>query len=138
MVALGRRKLAGFQPLESGVDTWVWTAGPSSLYTVKSAYSFIWGLYIRKPVTQLHRVWMRILPYKTFIALGLLVSVVLIICIMKVATAALDKALDENADIEDISGSSDALKLPVIADKSLDLQTPLVIKIDPSVHNHEK
>ncbi|GAB4829784.1 hypothetical protein Ancab_019439 [Ancistrocladus abbreviatus] len=74
----------------------------------------------------------------TFIALGLLISVVLIICIMKVATAALDKALDENADIEDISGSSDALKLPVMADKSLDLQTPLVIKIDPSVHNHEK
>ncbi|GAB4829815.1 hypothetical protein Ancab_019468 [Ancistrocladus abbreviatus] len=59
-----------------------------------------------------------------------LCTVVLIICIMKVAMAALDKALDENADIEDISGSSDTLKLPVVTDKSLDLQTLLGHKTD--------
>ncbi|GAB4829973.1 hypothetical protein Ancab_019617 [Ancistrocladus abbreviatus] len=57
-----------------------------------------------------------------YLLLGLC-TVALIICIMKVATAALDKALDENADIEDISSSYDALKLPVMANKSLDLQS---------------
>lgn len=67
-----------------------------------------------------------------FILSGLMTSAVLIMCIMKIAKASLDKALAENADIEGILGSEEASTLPIKGDPTLDIQQPLVIKIDPS------
>uniref|UniRef100_A0A9I9CPI7 VTT domain-containing protein n=1 Tax=Cucumis melo TaxID=3656 RepID=A0A9I9CPI7_CUCME len=69
-----------------------------------------------------------------FIMLGLFVSVVLIICITRVAKAALDKALAENEDYDDITSG----ELPVVADFLVDLKQPLILKIDPIEDNHEK
>ncbi|GAB4838856.1 hypothetical protein Ancab_028395 [Ancistrocladus abbreviatus] len=43
--------LAGFQPVPSSDDTWVWTAGSSGLYMVQSAYSFMRNLHCRPSVT---------------------------------------------------------------------------------------
>ena len=60
------------------------------------------------------------------------IAAVLIMCIMKIAKASLDKALAENADIEGILGSEEASTLPVKGRPTLDIQQPLVIKIDPS------
>ncbi|GAV60925.1 SNARE_assoc domain-containing protein [Cephalotus follicularis] len=64
-----------------------------------------------------------------FVILGLLVSVILMICVTKVAKAALDKALAENEDIDDILGSP---KLPIAVEPPMDLNQPLIIKIDAS------
>ncbi|XP_042967159.1 TVP38/TMEM64 family membrane protein slr0305 isoform X2 [Carya illinoinensis] len=69
-----------------------------------------------------------------FIILGLAVSVVLIICVTKVAKAALEKALAENEDIDGILASP---QLPVAAELPVDLSQPLIIKIDPSTDDHE-
>ncbi|KAI8561411.1 hypothetical protein RHMOL_Rhmol04G0337600 [Rhododendron molle] len=65
---------------------------------------------------------------------GLLMSVVLLVCVTKVAKAALDKALAENEDIDIIAASPE---LPILADPPTDLHQPLVIKIDLSQDNHE-
>ncbi|KAK9726129.1 hypothetical protein RND81_05G192000 [Saponaria officinalis] len=65
-----------------------------------------------------------------FIGLGLLVSVALIMCIMKIAKASLDKALAEHADIERIWESEDSIKLPIVSQQTSDLWQPLVIKIE--------
>uniref|UniRef100_A0A0A9GBM1 Uncharacterized protein n=1 Tax=Arundo donax TaxID=35708 RepID=A0A0A9GBM1_ARUDO len=59
-------------------------------------------------------------------------SVVLIICVTRVAKSSLDKALAENGEVD--AGNS---QLPVVATPS-DLQQPLVIKIDTSNEDHEK
>lgn len=67
-----------------------------------------------------------------FIILGLTVSVVLMICVTKVAKGALDKALAENEDIDDILASPE---LPVVAEPPADLNQPLIIKIDHSEDN---
>ncbi|KAH9613725.1 hypothetical protein KSS87_011308 [Heliosperma pusillum] len=67
-----------------------------------------------------------------FIGLGLLVSVALIMCVMRVAKASLDKALAENGDLEGILASEDASKLPIVSKQTSDLWQPLVIKIDSS------
>lgn len=66
------------------------------------------------------------------VALGLIVSVVLIICATRVAKNALEKALDENEDFDDVLPST---QLPVVAD-SPDLLGPLLIKIEPSREDH--
>uniref|UniRef100_A0A5B6ZMF4 VTT domain-containing protein n=1 Tax=Davidia involucrata TaxID=16924 RepID=A0A5B6ZMF4_DAVIN len=71
-----------------------------------------------------------------FIMLGLVVSVVAMVCVTKVAKAALEKALAENEDIDGILDSSQ--QLPIMADSPVDLHRPLIIKIDPSQDNHEK
>ncbi|KAG5554807.1 hypothetical protein RHGRI_012388 [Rhododendron griersonianum] len=65
---------------------------------------------------------------------GLLMSVVLLVCVTKVAKAALDKALAENEDIDIIAASPE---LPILADPPTELRQPLVIKIDSSQENHE-
>ncbi|KAL6343481.1 hypothetical protein AAG906_024846 [Vitis piasezkii] len=70
-----------------------------------------------------------------FIGLGLVISVILMVCVTKVAKAALEKALAEN---EDIDGIVAAPQLPIVSDPSLDLQQPLVVKIDPTQDNQEK
>ncbi|PQP99495.1 uncharacterized protein Pyn_32163 [Prunus yedoensis var. nudiflora] len=69
-----------------------------------------------------------------FIILGLAVSVILMICVTRVAKAALEKALAENEDI-DINATPE---LPVVAEAPAHLNQPLLIKIDPSEDNHEK
>ncbi|POO02282.1 Transmembrane protein [Trema orientale] len=68
------------------------------------------------------------------IVLGLVVSVVLMICVTRVAKAALEKALAENEDIDGIIGSPE---LPISADPAADLNQPLIIKINPSEEKHE-
>ncbi|RVW55545.1 TVP38/TMEM64 family membrane protein slr0305 [Vitis vinifera] len=72
---------------------------------------------------------------KIFIGLGLVISVILMVCVTKVAKAALEKALAEN---EDIDGIVAAPQLPIVSNPSLDLQQPLVVKIDPTQDNQEK
>ncbi|KAL6968348.1 hypothetical protein U1Q18_034150 [Sarracenia purpurea var. burkii] len=62
------------------------------------------------------------------VASGFIISVILMVYTTKVAKASLDKALAENADIEGILGSP---QLPIIAEQRLDLEKPLIIKIDP-------
>lgn len=66
------------------------------------------------------------------IILGLVVSVILMICVTRVAKAALEKALAENEDL-DITTPPE---LPV-SDTPGHLNQPLIIKIDPS-EDHEK
>ncbi|XP_077240645.1 uncharacterized protein LOC143881457 isoform X1 [Tasmannia lanceolata] len=66
------------------------------------------------------------------IILGLLVSVALIICVMRVAKTALDKALAENTEIETLFASP---QLPVVSEPPTDLHQPLIIKIDHSGDN---
>ncbi|KAL6208570.1 hypothetical protein ACLB2K_019519 [Fragaria x ananassa] len=62
-----------------------------------------------------------------FIVLGFGISVVLLICISKVAKASLEKALADNAEMEGIFSSS---TLPTVAGSSPDLPKTLVIQID--------
>lgn len=61
-----------------------------------------------------------------------LCSVILLICITKVAKASLDKALSGNAEIETVS------ILPIVAESPLDLHKPLIIKIDSVREDGEK
>lgn len=62
-------------------------------------------------------------------------AVVLMICVTKVAKAALEKSLAENEDIDAMLPSA---QLPVVAEPTVDLNQPLIIKIDPSQEHHEK
>jgi hypothetical protein len=62
-------------------------------------------------------------------------AVVLMICVTRVAKAALEKALAENEDIDGILTSP---HLPIVAEPPVDLNQPLIIKIDSSEDNHEK
>ena len=55
-------------------------------------------------------------------------TVILMVYTTKVAKASLDKALAENADIDGILASP---VLPIVQEPPLDLQTPLIVKIDP-------
>ncbi|KAL6575549.1 hypothetical protein OROHE_000926 [Orobanche hederae] len=57
-----------------------------------------------------------------------LIAVVLLICVTKVAKSAFDKALAEYEDIDDAVG----LEEPTERDHDVDLQQPLLIKIDSS------
>ncbi|KAJ7980121.1 TVP38/TMEM64 family membrane protein slr0305 family [Quillaja saponaria] len=70
-----------------------------------------------------------------FIVLSLVVSAVLVICVTKVAKAALDKALAENEDLEALA---DSPHLPIVSEPAVDLNQPLIIKIDPAEDNHAK
>ncbi|XP_039020799.1 TVP38/TMEM64 family membrane protein slr0305-like [Hibiscus syriacus] len=70
-----------------------------------------------------------------FLIMGLSVSVVLIICVTRVAKSALDKALAENEDIDSIVGSP---QLPIVGEAPGNLHEPLIIKIDRSDDTHEK
>ncbi|XP_068659052.1 uncharacterized protein [Aristolochia californica] len=69
------------------------------------------------------------------ITLGSVVSVVLMICVTKVAKSALDKALAENPQVETILSSP---QLPVVSGSPSGLHQPLLIKIDTAVDDHEK
>ncbi|TYI38575.1 hypothetical protein ES332_A02G037800v1 [Gossypium tomentosum] len=63
-----------------------------------------------------------------FLILGLVVSVVLMICVTKVAKTALDKALAESEGVDSTVGSSP--ELPVDSEAPVDLQQPLIIKVE--------
>ncbi|XP_057474314.1 uncharacterized protein LOC130762602 [Actinidia eriantha] len=69
------------------------------------------------------------------IAAGFVISVILMVYTTKVAKASLDKALAENADIDSILASA---VLPIVQEPPLDLQTPLIVKIDPPSDHHMK
>lgn len=58
---------------------------------------------------------------------------VLIICVTRVAKAALKKALAENEDVDDIASR----QLPILADSAINLHDPLIIKIDNPQDHHE-
>ena len=61
---------------------------------------------------------------------------ILLVCITKIAKASLDKALAENAEVEGIISPS---VLPIVSNSNaLDLQKPLVVKIDPPEERHEQ
>ena len=62
-----------------------------------------------------------------------LCAVILMICVTKVAKSALDKALAENEDIDDILP-----ELPIVAEPAPNLNQPLIIKIDSAEDSHEK
>lgn len=64
-----------------------------------------------------------------------LYAVVLLVCVTKVAKAALDKALAENEDSDIVEALPE---LPIVADPPTDLRQPLVIKIDSSQDDHEQ
>ncbi|XP_031495141.1 uncharacterized protein LOC116260791 [Nymphaea colorata] len=66
---------------------------------------------------------------------GLVLSVILMICVTKVAKSSLEKALMENDAAVDVVASS---QLPISVDPSMDLHQPLIIKIDSSTDGHEK
>ncbi|KAH1096297.1 hypothetical protein J1N35_013218 [Gossypium stocksii] len=63
-----------------------------------------------------------------FLILGIVASVVLMICVTKVAKTALDKALAESEDVDTTVGSSP--ELPVDSGAPVDLQQPLIIKVE--------
>ncbi|EEF45317.1 TVP38/TMEM64 family membrane protein slr0305 [Ricinus communis] len=69
------------------------------------------------------------------IVLGFVVSVVLMFCVTRVAKSALAKALAENEDIDTILSTP---QLPIVGDPSVDLNQPLIIKIDAPEDDHEK
>ncbi|KAL9237594.1 hypothetical protein vseg_012123 [Gypsophila vaccaria] len=73
--------------------------------------------------------WHELTPSRwVFLISSVLVSVVLMICVTKVAKTALEKALAENEDIDDLLSSD----LPDSGDHLEDLQQPLIIKMDSS------
>ncbi|TXG63607.1 hypothetical protein EZV62_010601 [Acer yangbiense] len=68
-------------------------------------------------------------------ALGFATSVVLIVCIAKVAKASLDKALVENTDRGILVATP--TMLPIVVESALHLQNPLITKIDSIREDHE-
>lgn len=70
-----------------------------------------------------------------FMAIGIAVSVILVVCITKVAKASLDKALGENARMQAILSPS---MLPITADSASDIQKPFIITIDSSRQDSER
>ncbi|CAL5395522.1 unnamed protein product [Camellia sinensis] len=64
---------------------------------------------------------------------GLVVSVVVLICVTKVAKDALERALAENEDIDSIAASPE---LPVVADPTADLHQLLMITINQDDHEN--
>ncbi|XP_044486566.1 TVP38/TMEM64 family membrane protein slr0305-like [Mangifera indica] len=70
-----------------------------------------------------------------FLISGLLVSVILLVCVTKVAKSALEKALAEDKDIDGVLGSP---QLPIVGETPVDLNQPLLIKVENVDDNHEK
>ncbi|CAA0839885.1 SNARE associated Golgi protein family [Striga hermonthica] len=72
-----------------------------------------------------------------FIVLGLVVSAMLLFSVMRVAKAALEKALAENEGL-DVDGNIFSPQLPVTAIPAVNLNEPLIIQIDTNQDNHGK
>lgn len=64
-------------------------------------------------------------------ALGVIISAIMLVCAVRVAKSSLDKALAENAE----DGFLTPTMLPIIADPHLDSHAPLIIKIDSMTHD---
>lgn len=62
-----------------------------------------------------------------------MLAVILMVCVTKVAKTALEKALDENQNVDDLSTS----ELPISDDLVGDLQQPLIIKMDSSLDSQQ-
>ncbi|KAK9664837.1 hypothetical protein RND81_14G072300 [Saponaria officinalis] len=78
--------------------------------------------------------WQELSPSRwVFLISSVLISVALMICVTRVAKTALDKALAENEDIDDLFPSD----LPISSDHLEDLQQPLIIKTDSSQNGLE-
>lgn len=71
-----------------------------------------------------------------FLISSIVISVVLMVCVTKVAKDALDKALAEHESLD--GESSPELLLPISDDQRGDLQEPLIDKTDSLKDNHEK
>ncbi|GMI64248.1 hypothetical protein like AT5G19070 [Hibiscus trionum] len=77
-----------------------------------------------------HHGWNEFSPARwAFLIVSLVVSVVLMVCVTKVAKTALEKALAESEDIDSIISSSPGS--PVAGEDPPDHQQPLIIKIAP-------
>ncbi|EPS71556.1 hypothetical protein M569_03201, partial [Genlisea aurea] len=70
-----------------------------------------------------------------FILMGLLISVALIICVMRVAKTALEKALAENDDLKDDISDVFSRQLPIKVEPSSNLRDALLIQIDDPLPN---
>lgn len=69
------------------------------------------------------------------LTIGSIASVVLMVLVTKVARKSLNKALEENeGNLDCILVTPD---LPVVNEHHLDLLHPLIIKVEPSVNNHD-
>lgn len=62
-------------------------------------------------------------------------AVILLVCVTKVAKSALEKALAEDVDIDGVLGSP---QLPIVGETPVDLNQPLLIKVENVDDNHEK
>ncbi|KAK4759147.1 hypothetical protein SAY87_022278 [Trapa incisa] len=70
-----------------------------------------------------------------FLMMGLIASMALMYIVARVARDALEKALAENEDINNVLASP---QLPIVAEPTTDLSQPLIIKIDASETDHEQ
>ncbi|KAK1372964.1 TVP38/TMEM64 family membrane protein slr0305 family [Heracleum sosnowskyi] len=68
-----------------------------------------------------------------FIALGFMISAIILVYIFKTAKASLEKALEDGAVTDGIIASPG---LPIVAEPPMGLEDPLVIKIDSSAVDH--
>lgn len=68
-----------------------------------------------------------------FMAFGLIISVIMIIYIIKIAKASLEKALAENGEIDGLDLESAGL--PILADSSLGLHRPLISSTDSTAED---
>ncbi|KAL6532308.1 hypothetical protein OROGR_014278 [Orobanche gracilis] len=72
-----------------------------------------------------------------FIIIGLVVSVMLLFCVTRVAKAALETALAENEEYDDnVDGDIFSHQLPITAAAAVNLNEPLIVKIDTVRENH--
>ncbi|KAL6548818.1 hypothetical protein OROHE_008663 [Orobanche hederae] len=101
------------------------------IYASTQMYSGVW-----KHPNELANPFQVLIVARLLIPIAVLLSassVVLLICVTKVAKSAFDKALAEHEDIYDVVGSEE----PIECDHGVDLQQPLLIKIDSS-NSHKK
>lgn len=89
-----------------------------------------------KDLTDVTHGWNKISPSRwVLIISGFVVSAILMVCVTKVAKSSLEKALAENPDVENLLVSP---QLPITLSPAADLHKPLIIKVDPSIDDHEK
>lgn len=80
-----------------------------------------------KDLSDVTHEWHELSPTRwAFLIASIVISVVIMICVTKVAKNALEKALAENEDVDDLSSSD----LPISDNVITDLQQPLIVKTD--------
>ncbi|XP_026662464.2 TVP38/TMEM64 family membrane protein slr0305-like [Phoenix dactylifera] len=79
--------------------------------------------------------WSEVSPARWVLLIsGFLISAILMVCVTKVAKSSLDKALAENAEVENILVTP---QLPIVSTPNPDLHQPLIINIEPSIDEHK-